>query len=742
MIAAERYVTTADIRAAVRGREVEILDALSIDWRRPRARPHIVCPYRDHADNNPSWRWDERKRKAFCTCGARDVLGVLMGVEGVEFEGAKIRIAELLKRTDLIRERRTRKRKEEKNDIPSEQRQNDAMPTGCRLAEYAEAKRLPIDFLVANGLRDITYQRASAISIPYFSDDGGDPAVRFRIALDGPDRFRWRRGSRARLYGLHRLPEAHRAGSVVLGEGESDCHTLWLHGFPALGLPGAGNWNEGRDAPLLAELATIFVVIEPDKGGEAVMKWLRGSSIAPRARLVRLKGAEDPSALYLADPQGFREAFQRALDEAEPYQTITEREVQAEAAQARKAAGDLVLEHDILARFAAELGEAGLVGETRNAKILFLTMTTRLFKRPVSVALKGPSSGGKSYTVEVVLRFFPPLAYWERTAMSDHALAYSDEDFRHRHLVVYEAAGMTSDTASYLIRSLLSEGRIRYELVEKTKDGMKPRLIEKEGPTGLIVTTTASRLHPENETRLLSLTVKDTPEQTAAIFQALARGPEARNAIDYFPWQSLQTWLGTGECRVVVPFAARLAELVPPVAVRLRRDFRLLLTLVQAHALLHRERRGRDDQGRILASLDDYAAVRELVADLFAVGVDATVKPETKETIAAVKALNKDEVSLGEIAKTLKLDKGATSRRVNDALSRGYLSNAETRKGRPARISLGDPLPDEIDVLPHPKRLDECCTVAPLPEGIETPTPRSELDDAVDIPAFAELTIE
>jgi hypothetical protein len=100
----------------------------------------------------------------------------------------------------------------------------------------------------------------------------------------------------------------------------------------------------------------------------------------------------------------------------------------------------------------------------------------------------------------MVLKFFPDDAFFERTAMSDRALAYSDENFRHRFLVIYEAAGMNSDIGSYLIRSLLSEGVIRYELVEKTRNGMRPRLIEKQGPTGLIVTTTATRLHPENET--------------------------------------------------------------------------------------------------------------------------------------------------------------------------------------------------------------------------------------------------
>jgi hypothetical protein len=722
----ERYVRTAEIRAAVKGHERELLDALNIPWRE--GKPHIRCPYRDHGDEHPSWRWDAQKRKAFCTCGPRDVLGVMMGVEGIGFDAAKIDAAELLNRPDLIRERRARKRTGEGGNMTPEQRCNDTTPAGCWLADYAEAKRLPLDFLLANGLRQISYLGSPAISIPYFTHDGGDPAIRYRIAHDGPDRFRWRKGSRSRLYGLNRLTAIQAAGWVVLVEGESDCHTVWLHDFPALGLPGAGNWNETRDAPLLADLGEIFIVIEPDKGGEAVMKWLRRSAIVPRARLVRIKGVKDVNALYLADPDGFRPAFQGALAEAEPFAAIAGREAEAAADRARQAADDLLFEEDVLGRFTAELRRAGLVGEDKNAKILFLALTSRLFNRPVSIAVKGPTSGGKSFTVEVVLRFFPASAYWERTALSDRALAYSDEDFRHRHLVIYEAAGVASDIATYLIRSLLSEGRIRYEVVEKTKDGMRPRLIEKEGPTGLIVTTTATKLHPENETRLLSLSVKDTPTQTKAILQALARDNDLTPAVEFARWHAFQRWLEAGERQVVVRFAERLADLVPPVAVRLRRDFRLLLTLIAAHALLHRERRGRDEQGRVIATLRDYVALRELVADLFAEGVDATVKPETREIVAIIKALGKDEVSVTEIAKALKLDKGAASRRVSDATAHGYLVNAETRRGRPARICLGDPLPSEIEILPHPDRLADCCTVAALQEGMDTPLPPADCD--------------
>jgi hypothetical protein len=48
----------------------------------------------------------------------------------------------------------------------------------------------------------------------------------------------------------------------------------------------------------------------------------------------------------------------------------------------------------------------------------------------------------------------------------------------------------------------------------------------------------------------------------------------------------------------------------------------------------------------------------------------------------------KHEISLGELAAKLGLDKSVTSRRVRDATDRGYLFNLETRRGRPARIVL------------------------------------------------------
>jgi hypothetical protein len=587
-----------------------------------------------------------------------------------------------------------------------------AQPAGLTLEQYAAAKALPVSFLQECGLSDVILAGRSAVRIPYLGAGGEELALRFRIALDG-DRFRWRPGSKPCLYGLNRIGDARAAKQVTLVEGESDVHTLWHHGIPAIGLPGATNWREDRDAKCFDGIDTIYIVIEPDKGGQAVRKWLAQSAIRARTKLLQLP-AKDPSAMHITNPAGFKRAWQVALLVAIPWTVMEANECTEERAEAWNACAELARADNILAKFDRGLATIGLVGERRVAKLIYLAVTSRLLDRPVSIAVKGPSSGGKSFTVESVLRFFPSEAFYALTAMSDRALAYSTEPLKHRHLVIYEAAGMASDFATYLIRSLLSEGRLRYETVEKTRDGLVPKFIEREGPTGLVVTTTSVRLHPENETRMLSLTVSDTREQTAAVFRALANG--GTPCADLSQWQALQTWLATSNCQVDIPYAAQLAEMVPPVAVRLRRDFKTVLTLIRAHALLHQASRRKHADGRLVAEVADYAAVRELVAELVAEGAEVAIKPEVRETVRAVADLladGREEVKQADIKRVLKLDKSVVSRRVTVAVDAGVLRNLEDRKGRPARLVLGDPLPEEIELLPKPERLHGCVVAEP-----------------------------
>lgn len=364
---------------------------------------------------------------------------------------------------------------------------------------------------------------------------------------------------------------------------------------------------------------------------------------------------------------------------------------------------------DVLQILDDDLLAAGLVSaRLPAARLIYLAVTSRLHGRPVSLVVKGPSSAGKSWLVKTVLEHCPPSSYYALSSMSEKALAYSKVSLKHRMLVLYEADGLAGDFASYLVRSLLSEGHIRYETVQSGPAGLQPKIVEREGPTGLISTTTALKLHPENETRFLSVPIADTRDSQRAVFEQWgsdAAGVE-REQRDLKPWHDLGAWLTSGEQRVVLPFAPQLAALLPPHALRLQRDLVAVLALVTAHALLHRATRKRDQDGRIVATIDDYAAVRPLAEPILAAGVEAAVKAPVRETVLGVRELLGEHsagVPQTALVERLDLDKSAVSRRVSEAISLDYLRNLEENPKRPARLVLGKPLPDDLAVLPIPE---------------------------------------
>jgi len=107
----------------------------------------------------------------------------------------------------------------------------------------------------------------------------------------------------------------------VLVEGESDCWTLWYHQFPALGLPGAKMAGTLEES-VLAGIDRLYMMQEPDAGGATfvtqIVRKLEAGQWPGQACVLRLSGAKDPNVLHQQERQGFRAAFQRALDQAQP----------------------------------------------------------------------------------------------------------------------------------------------------------------------------------------------------------------------------------------------------------------------------------------------------------------------------------------------------------------------------------------------------------------------------------------
>jgi hypothetical protein len=160
------------------------------------------------------------------------------------------------------------------------------------------------------------------------------------------------------------------------------------------------------------------------------------------------------------------------------------------------------------------------------------------------------------------------------------------------------------------------------------------------------------------------------------------------------------------------------------VATRLRRDFRTLTSCIEAHALLHRATRREDERGRIVATFEDYEAVRRYLGEAFSERVDSTVPKSIREAVDAVEAILKrrqaayeqthkpgdlgdflpTDVGYSELAEELGIDPQAARRRALKALDKGWLQNM-AKPHQKARLAPGDPLPKERHLLPTLEQL-------------------------------------
>src|ERR1035441_2213064 len=147
-----------------------------------------------------------------------------------------------------------------------------------------------------------------------------------------------------------------------------------------------------------------------------------------------------------------REAKMKARVELQEH-TAHEEENRAAEARARK----LLRSPYFFNKYLSALEKAGLVGEWRNALVLFVVAVSRLFARPISAFVKGRSSSGKNWLVGRVLSLMPRGRVRELSSASDMAIQYSKDHFRHRVLFLQERH--QSSGTVHPLRLLISEGK-------------------------------------------------------------------------------------------------------------------------------------------------------------------------------------------------------------------------------------------------------------------------------------------
>jgi 5S rRNA maturation endonuclease (ribonuclease M5) len=298
---------------------------------------------------------------------------------------------------------------------------------GCSLGAIVGAIGLrPADLFRNNGKR-----REVVAEYPYVDEAGETLFVVERLF---PKTFRqkrpdgnggWirnRKGVRPVLYRLPQVLDAiGRGETLYVVEGEKDVAALERLGLTATtNAGGAGKWRDEYAETLRG--ADVVVVADRDDAGRIHAQAVAHSLSDVAASVKVVEPAEGKDAHEHVVVFGLRaEEFLAVEDVSTPSNSRATVQPPAVAYEPR-----------ILDRLKQEVARCGVVGEDRVAALVYLAITSRLLDRPVSGAVKGTSSTGKSRTVETVTRFFPSDAILAMTAMSERALVYSREPLKHR----------------------------------------------------------------------------------------------------------------------------------------------------------------------------------------------------------------------------------------------------------------------------------------------------------------------
>lgn len=633
---------------------------------------------------------------------------------------------------------------------------------------YTLAECQAAGLLWADG-KDFFYHK---IVIPYFAH-GQVVLLRARTDPADPDKAYFQLpGYGVRLYNEDALIES---SHVILTEGEFDCLILKQWGYATVGLPGASTFKP-EWVQKFGRCERVSLCLDTDAAGVAASTEI-ASRVGAQTVIVNLPGCKDVSEYatgghtreefeqllraarsglalaierlpHLADyeratlaghllrqVEGLgpleRAVYQEELRKAMKWDKATLKRVSKELLfQAAKDTLDtvrpmtdeeqeealaLLNDPELLSKFLDATEQLGCVGDEENKVLLLLGLTSRKLDEPINLVIKSESSAGKSFEVMTVAQFHPPEELLIFSDVSAKALYYTNQDLRHKGLIIFERQG--AEAGDYSIRVLQSEKQLRMLVTMKDpKTGqLQSKEVVKEGPVACIETTTRPSLNPENETRCFMLSVDETEKQTRRIFEADNRrylGPPVDKTTLLRPWQNAQRLLKPS--RVLIPFVEQIE--FPTTPLRVRRDRPRFMALIEAVCLIHqyqRERQMLNGTECLVATIEDYGVAYRL-ANCILWPTLSGVAPKLKELVSAAKQLHEERAASGtevrftlrELVERLGWDRKTAAKYVKKAVSDGYMDAPDgVKQGKTTMYQFVQDAPDAPKLLLSPDEL-------------------------------------
>jgi len=245
------------------------------------------------------------------------------------------------------------------------------------------------------------------------------------------------------------------------------------------------------------------------------------------------------------------------------------------------------------------------------------------------LALKnsGHYGAGKSFPLFMCLKLYPKSAYHLITSGSDKSLYNIDSGLKHKCLILAEALALESNgrgdnELAYSIRSLVSEGHLKYQYTG-FKNKEKVTIVKKmEGPTSLLTTTIKGKLEDQLEDRLITMHPNTSNEQTQNIIERTAE--LASGNLETVDEKTISAWKLFNQSlipvEVVIPYSNDIASFVSSkgsLPISARRAFKRVLAAIKTITLIYQKQRHKNDLGRVIADISDYAIAVQFIGESF-----------------------------------------------------------------------------------------------------------------------------
>ncbi len=279
------------------------------------------------------------------------------------------------------------------------------------------------------------------------------------------------------------------------------------------------------------------------------------------------------------------------------------------------------------------IAKTGLIGEEKNAKILWYVFTKRLRKQPLHAMCLGASGTGKTYLQEKIGALIPKHQKKEITAMSDNAMYYFEEkELVHKLLLIEDLDGANEQKILYALRELKSKKYISKTIVIKdSKGNLKTITLEVRGPICLAGTTTRERLYEDNSNRSLLIYLDNSKAQRQRIMEYQRK--ESAGKIDNYAEEEMVEFLQDVQSvlkpiRVVNPYAEQLV--IPEQVFKPLRTNSHYLQFIESVTFYHQYQREKkhDERGKpyIETTIEDIEIANELLKEVLLAKSDELTK--------------------------------------------------------------------------------------------------------------------